>query len=379
MSTLLFREFGRILLIKPSAAGDVVNALPVLVKLRARYPKARIDWLITPENADLVRHHPDVSNLVLFPRKEYARFGKDWSATVGPLRLMSAVRKTGYDLVIDLHGQLRSAAFALTSGAPVRIGFDRPRRRGTRGGDKGFAGMGGRHGWAGAREGSWLAYTHRILLPTLEVHAVDRYLWVGPMLGLDEGPPDVRIHLPDEERAKVVALLRSVGVDEGRLAVLVPGTIWETKHWDVAGFAQVGRHLRDSGFSVVLAGTGRDRGRCEAIVAACPGAEDLSGRTSLAGLVALIERSDLCVTNDSGSMHVAAAVGRPLVSVFGPTDEGRTGPYRRPHAVVRADLPCAPCFLRNLRDCPSDHLCMKKVTAPMVIERVERVLHGHGP
>src|SRR3954470_18301034 len=117
----------RILLIKPSAVGDVVHTLPLLVKLRARYPEARIDWLITPENADLVRHHPGLSQTVAFPRKEYAQFGRSWSATLGPLQLLARIGQTGYDLVVDMHGQFRSAVFTLASGAPVRIGFDRPR------------------------------------------------------------------------------------------------------------------------------------------------------------------------------------------------------------------------------------------------------------
>src|SRR5262245_49428059 len=146
MRPLSDRSFQRILVIKPSAVGDVVHALPVLVKLRARYPEARIDWLITPENADLVRCHPGVSNVVLFPRRQYARFGRDWRATSAPLGLLARLRRARYELVVDLHGQFRSAVFALASGAPVRIGFDRPRVT---------AGGLGRHGWAGAREGAW--------------------------------------------------------------------------------------------------------------------------------------------------------------------------------------------------------------------------------
>jgi lipopolysaccharide heptosyltransferase I len=351
------------LLIKPSAVGDVVHTLPVLVKLRARYPEARIDWLITPENADLVGHHPDLSNTVEFPRRQYARFGRNWSATLGPLRLLAQIRRAGYDLAVDLHGQFRSAIFALASGAPVRIGFDRPQPRGQVA-----------HGWTGAREGSWMAYTHRIPIPTLEVHAVDRYLWLGQMLGFDDRPTDGRIYLPAQTLASVEDLLRGGGLGDKPLAVVVPGTIWETKHWRVEGFAEVGRYLVAAGMDVVVAGTLRDGPRSRAIVAACPGAHDLSGRTTVGELVALIRRAALCVTNDSGSMHVAVAEERPVVSVFGPTNPVWIGPYGRPHAVVQAGVPCTGCYLRRLRDCPKDHLCMREVTAAMVIDRVERVL-----
>jgi lipopolysaccharide heptosyltransferase I len=375
MSDLRFRPFQRILLIKPSAVGDVVHTLPVLVKLRARYPEARIDWLITPENADLVWHHPALSNTVEFPRRAFARFGRSWSATLGPVQLLRTIRRGRYDLVIDMHGQFRSAVFTLASAAPVRIGFDRPGSGATA--ELGRRpGVPGRHGWTGAREGSWIAYTHRIPIPTLDAHAVDRYLWLAPLLGLDNAPPDLRIHLPPEARARLARELEHAGVGtRGRpLAVLVPGTIWETKHWHVDGFAGVGRRLLDAGFDVVLAGTARDLPRSRAIAAASPGVYDLSGRTSVAGLVALIERAAICVTNDSGSMHIAVAVGTPVVSVFGPTNPVWIGPYGQPDAVVSAGVSCAGCYLRRLSDCPRDHLCMRAVTSEMVIERVERVL-----
>jgi len=168
--------------------------------------------------------------------------------------------------------------------------------------------------------------------------------------------------------------LQGLGGGDKPLAVLVPGTIWETKHWHVAGFAAVGRHLLESGFEVVVAGTARDLPRSQAITAASPGSADLCGRTSVAGLVALIRRAAICVTNDSGSMHIAVAEGSPVVSVFGPTNPIWIGPYGRPDAVVAADVSCAGCYLRRLRDCPRDHLCMREVTAEVVIERIDRVL-----
>jgi lipopolysaccharide heptosyltransferase II len=374
MPDLRSREFERILLIKPSAVGDVVHTLPVLVKLRARYPRARIDWLITPENADVVQHHPALSGILLFPRRQFSRFGRDWSATFGPFALLARIRSERYDLVIDLHGQIRSAIFTLASGAQVRIGFDRPRGITVPAGSRRVAGLLGQHGWSGAREGAWLAYTHRIAIPTLDIHAVDRYLWLGPMLGLDESPPDLRIHLAQGAADQVNDLLRRHRLDGEPLAILVPGTIWQTKHWHVEGFAEVGRHLMNSGMSVAIVGTPRDRARANKIVAACPGAHNLCGETTVAGLVEVVRRAVICVTNDSGAMHVAVAVGSPVVSIFGPTNPTWIGPYMRPSAVVRLDLPCSPCNLRRLRHCRFGHVCMKNVTGAMVIARAEQVL-----
>ncbi len=374
-SQLRSTEFSRILLIKPSALGDVVHTIPLLVKLRARYPRARIDWLITPENAEVVRHHPALSNVVLFARRDFSKRGRRLRALVGFVDLLKHIRSAKYDLVIDMHGQVRSAFFCLISGAQVRIGFDRPikfsRTISTEHDLKNVPS----HGWRGAREGSWIAYTHRIPIPTLDVHAIDRYLWVGGLLGLDDEPPDLTIHLSAETQRNVQRLLEEHGIPVSRpLVVLVPGTIWETKHWTIEGFAGVAREFLRDGFAVALAGTKRDEERCRQIAAAAPGATDLCGKTTPADLAALIQRAEVAVTNDSGSMHVAASLGKKMVSVFGPTNPVHIGPYERPESVVRVDLPCSPCNYRQLSQCPFDHACMKQVTSAMVVERVRKIL-----
>ena len=368
-------EFSRILLIKPSALGDVVHTLPVLVKLRARYPRARIDWLITPENAEVVRYHPALSNVVLFARRDFSKRGRRWRAFVSFFDLLKQIRSAKYELIIDMHGQVRSAFFALISGARVRIGFDRPVKRGlTVSAEHDLKNIPS-HGWRGAREGSWIAYTHRIPIPTLDVHAIDRYLWVAPLLGLDDNPPDLTIHLSPQATNKVNRLLEEQGVPVSKpLVVLVPGTIWETKHWTIEGFAGVARQFLQDGFAVALAGTTRDQQRCRQIAAAAPGTCDLSGKTTPADLAALIRRAEVAVTNDSGSMHVAASLGKPMVSVFGPTNPVHIGPYERPESVVRVDLPCSPCNYRRLSQCPFDHACMNQVTSAMVVERVRKIL-----
>ena len=121
IGSLASRQFERVLLIKPSAFGDVLHTLPVLVKLRTRYPAARIDWLITPENADLVQYHPALSNVVLIARRDYARWNRVLAAGAGLLSLVNSLQAAQYDLAIDLHGQFRSAFFVLASGAADRV------------------------------------------------------------------------------------------------------------------------------------------------------------------------------------------------------------------------------------------------------------------
>ncbi len=372
--TLRGRQFQRILLIKPSAVGDVIHTLPVLAKLRQRYPAARIDWLLTPAIAELIGHHPALSNVVLFDRGALARDWRGWLAGLG--RMLADLWRTRYDLVLDLHGQFRSAVLTMATHAPVRIGFDRPHNGPRSPLDRQLIADAYRHGWTGTREGAWLAYTHRIPLPRSDVHAVDRYLWLTPILGLDEGPADFHVPIPVSSELRIEALLSRYGVRSQSFAVVVPGTIWPTKHWHIEGFAAVARYLRGTGRAVVLAGSAGERQRCQAVAQLAPGVLDLAGQTTLSELAALICRSEVCVTNDSGSMHLTVALDRPVVSVFGPTDELWIGPYRRPEAVVRAAKECAPCYFRQLSACPHHHACMRDVTPGMVIDGIERVLAG---
>ena len=257
---LNIQNFSRILLIKPSALGDVVHTIPLLPKLRGRFPNAQIDWFITPANAELVQHHPALSGIVLIDRKRLARFGRSSNATMELVRVLGELRRAQYELVIDLQGQLRSALYTLATGAPFRIGFDRPIPRSQRESQQHRLRNVPRHGWTGAREGSWIAYSHRIEIPTLDVHATDRYLWIAPMLGLDDSPVDARIYLSTETELRAEQLLGKLALQP--FAALTPGTTWETKQWDLARFAEVGRWLKLQGFAVVILGTNRERPEC---------------------------------------------------------------------------------------------------------------------
>ncbi len=371
------RDFRKILLVKLSAVGDVVHTIPVLNKLRRRYPAAQLDWLVTPAIAELLRHNPAISNVIEFARDDWS---KPWRLTpfVSYARLAAKLRGAGYDLVVDMHGQLRTALFTLATGAPVRIGFDRPRASVWDASPRKFTEEARKHAWQGAREGSWLAYTHHIPVPTLDLHAVDRYLNVGPILGLEEGPPDFSFPIPQAAHARVELLLQHYNLTGAGLITMAPGTIWETKHWGNDKFAAVARHFLQKGFAVALMGSHREHAVCEDVARLAPGAANIAGQTTLTELAALIRRSAINVTNDSGPMHLAAALDRPVVSVFGPTDAVWVGPYGQADAVLNAGLPCSPCYLRQLRRCHYAHACMRDVSAGAVIERMESILHRGG-
>lgn len=371
------RDFRKILLIKLSAVGDVVHTFPVLNKLRRRYPAAQIDWLVSSPIAEFLSPHPAINNILEFAREEWT---KPWRLTplANSARLAARLRAAGYDLVLDLQGQLRSGLCARATGAPVRIGFGKPVARRWEEMSRKLPDEARKHAWQGAREGSWLAYTHYIPLPSLEVHAVDRYLAVGPMLGLDDGAADFSFPIPRAAADRIDALLDYYGIANAKLVALAPGTVWETKQWRREGFAAVARHFLQEGLAVTLIGSARERALCDEVAALAPGAINLAGETTLPELAALIRRSAIAVTNDSGSMHLAVALGRPIVSVFGPTYPVWAGPYRRADVALRADIPCSPCYLRQLSRCMYAHDCMREVTAEAVIERAEGVLRNAG-
>jgi heptosyltransferase-1 len=325
--------------------------------------------------AEFLSPHPAINNILEFAREEWA---KPWRLTplANSARLAARLRAAGYDLVLDLQGQLRSGLCARATGAPVRIGFGKPVARRWEEMSRKLPDEARKHAWQGAREGSWLAYTHYIPLPSLEVHAVDRYLAVGPMLGLDDGAADFSFPIARAAADRIDALLHHYGVASSKLVALAPGTVWETKQWRREGFAAVARHFLQKGLAVTLIGSARERALCDEVAALAPGAINLAGETTLPELAALIRRSAIAVTNDSGSMHLAVALGRPVVSIFGPTYPVWAGPYRRADAALQADIPCSPCYLRQLSRCMYAHNCMREVTAETVIERAESVLRN---
>jgi 3-deoxy-D-manno-octulosonic-acid transferase/heptosyltransferase-1 len=377
--SLRSREFRRILLIKLSAFGDVVHTLPVLHELRRRYPDARIDWLTKPVNAPLIHDHPALDGVIAFPDAEWRQpFGAGRRPLAALVTLAKALRGGHHDLVVDLQGQFRSALCALFTGAPVRIGFDRPRREVRAATGRDLPRGARENAWAGAREGAWLAYTHRIPLESLDVHAVDRNLRLGLLLGFEPQPPDFSFPIADDVTVRAMALLREHGMNEPPgtrgLVLIAPGTVWETKRWAVAGFAAVARHFLASGMDVALVGATRDRSECHAVAGLAPGVADLCGRTSLIELAALTRRATVVVANDSGPMHLAAALGRPTIALFGPTDPLRLGPYGQADGAVSSGEPCAPCYLRTLRQCPHGHACMQGIAADDVIARAESMM-----
>jgi lipopolysaccharide heptosyltransferase II len=209
-----------------------------------------------------------------------------------------------------------------------------------------------------------LFYTHRVPIDTPEQHAVDRYLAVTDALGCGRAPAEFHFAPTGEEDRRAVAELLK---DDSPYAVLLPGTNWPTKRWPVEHFAAMVAPLHERfGLRTVVAGSPSDRDLASRIT----GATDVTGATSLPQLVALLQGAHVVVANDSGPMHIASALGRPLVTPYGPTSPVRTGPYGRMDTVVRLDIVCSPCYSRTC----SHQSCLQWLGPEHLLREIERQL-----
>jgi lipopolysaccharide heptosyltransferase I len=302
----------RILLIRPSALGDVCRTVPVLASLRAHWPDSRIDWLVNDAFAPVIASHPALSGVVRFPRSDFARW---WSPPVARRlrRWLRESRDAGYDLVIDCQGLLRSGWFARATGAPVRVGY------------------------ANAPELAWLGYNRRCNVDR-SMHTVDRMLALLEPVGVP-ALRDMRLYSGEADRAAIAGLLGGASPGE-RLAVIAPTSRWPAKRWPAERFAQLTRAILDRGCAdrVAIVGAPGEEPQCAPVTAlsrADSRVIDLVGRCTVGGLLAVIERSSLVVANDSAALHIAVGFDRPIVALFGPTDISLVGPYRRAESVVQ--------------------------------------------
>lgn len=348
------RSFERILLIKPSSLGDVIHALPVLDGLRTRFPAATIDWLIASAFAPLLEGHPLITNLIPFDRRRFGRMARSTSASADFLRFAADLRRRRYDLVIDLQGLFRSGFLAWCTRAPVRIGFQ------------------------DAREAARLFYTHRIRPPHADIHAVDKNYLVADALGFAAHPIRFPLELAAQSFDQMDRRMsQHTGDHSLPLIVVAPGARWETKLWPTDRFAATIRELTAFPARCILVGGKDESALCASIAASCPTPPlDLAGQTTLQELSAVILRADAILCHDSAVAHLAAAFNRPLVCLTGPTNPRRTGPYDRPHDVLRLELPCSPCYFRKLSQCPHDHRCMRDLCVGDVVNALRNRLRG---
>ena len=319
----------KILIVKPSSLGDVIHSLPFLNAVKTCLPKSEIHWIIAKGLEGILESHPMIDKLWVIDKDSWKNI-QNVKSTIQEIKvLFKKLKQEKYDLVVDLQGLLRSGVITAATGAPVRIGFRE------------------------AREGSSVFYTHKVA-GGKNIHAVDRYLKIAESLGCNTA--DISFPFPFVQTSD----FRLQTSDTGDYAVIVPGARWKTKIWPAEKFGKLASLLP---VESIIVGSKTDKDIADEIVSLSGGrAVSLAGKTNLRELIAIISRANFIVSNDSGPMHIAAALNVPVFAIFGPTDPSRTGPYGKGHTIIREDILCSPCFRKSC----DEMKCMKDLSVEKV-------------
>ena len=339
-----------ILIIKLSSIGDVVHTIPFVEVLRSNYPELKIDWCIEREAFSIVEDNPIINRIIISNKNKWKKNSlspSKWAwITKDIYCFVKELCKRRYDMVIDLQGLFKSGIIAGICRADKRIGMN------------------------GAREFGWL-FMDEMVPVNYEQHAIDRYLQVAKHLGCSSLDWKWNIYISEKERQNMDSLISELNRDGLPIVAINPCARWKTKMWPLVRFYELAKRLIDHGVRPIFLGGARDRKLIDSIVEGLDGTVNLAGLISLKQLAHLYSRADVVVTIDTGPMHIAVMAGAKVVAIFGPTDPKRTGPYGRGHEIIKADLPCSPCFKRDCNNMD----CMNEVEVDRVMDCIIKRLH----
>lgn len=349
----LLRDRLKILLVRLSAIGDIIHALPVVWSLRNRYPTAEISWLVEDKFAELVSLNPYLDKIIIMPRQRWTKTAQSskWAAFRLIWRFFKELKSAQFDLVIDLHGILKSA---------LPVGMTRAAAR---------------YGRADAREGSTFFYNHKIKIPLEIKHKIERHLYLAEQaLGFEYGKIEFGLKTGPVERAKITHLLIEQGVEEKGFVVINPYTNWKTKNWLMERYQELAARLvKELNYQVIFTGASGERAGIEQIIdQSGQGVFNFAGLVNLRELAELYQRAKLYIGGDTGPMHMAVAVNIPVIAIMGPTNPLEFGPYGAEHIVLQdQNLSCINCWKR---DCPYQLECMSNITTEQVLKSAQHLL-----
>lgn len=340
-------NYKNILIVKLSAIGDVIHALPVAYALKQKYPEARITWVVEKPAYELLTNNPNIDEIIVFDKPKF-------KSIVGLLtngyQLAKELKAHKFDVAIDLQGLFKSAAISYLSGASKRLVY------------------------CNARELSHLV-GQRICGEHENGHVVDRYLDVATHLGCTVDEVIFPLHITEAESRKAEAIANHGGLQlDNPYVVLAPGTNWISKCWPPTHFAKLADKLYDNNIIPVMIGGPNDTRLAQEIIAntGVP-TIDLTGKTSMKELAYIIKRAQAFVGGDTGPMHLAVAVGTKVVTMFGPTDPKRNGPYGDKSDIILATVSCQGCWQRK---CPKDEDCMASIHPEKVYTALALLLNS---
>jgi len=337
-------EYKNILIIKPSALGDIVHALPVLKVLRSSFPNACITWLIRKEFAPLLECVDGLNEVLLFDRKLLGHWYYKPAVFKALRDFMKKLQHSHYDLVLDLQGLFRTALFARMTNCDKRIGM------------------------TDSREFANLFYTHKVRRPADSMHVLDYYYALLKKAKIEINPitgPFFKV--PNKAVVSIREKLRQLNITKDYL-VLVPSSAHFSKCWPAERFAKLAEHLnRQFGLDIVVIGTEKDKYILEAIQNHCSiPIIDLTGKTTIIELVALFQQAKGVVSNDTGPGHIAVAMHVPTVLIFGHTNPMRVGPYQRPECIAAIEPNNRPATIKSSN--PAYRI--EHVPLEMVLEKI---------
>ena len=342
----------KILIVRLSALGDIVHALPVLSAIKQAMPAADVDWMVEENYASVLSITKGLRRRIIgrarnsFTTDEAVSFG----GALGYVQAVAYLRAQEYDCALDLQGLLKSAGWARSSGATRIIGFDK----------------------ANVRESQAATFYTETVTPPSGVHVIQKNLSLLRALGIDTTTVD----MPMQPVASADTLAAIDAAGAKRYVVLNPGAAWPNKRWPPEQFGALAATLRDrTGLSSLITWGPSERELAETIVAASNGAATPAPPTTVADLAVLLREAALVVSGDTGPLHIAAAMGTPLVGLYGPTWPERNGPWNPSDIVISK---AASCGCHHKRQCLRGAPCINEITFEEVASAAERRLQAVG-
>ena len=335
-----------ILVVKLSAIGDVIHALPVSHAIKETYPEAHLTWVVEPPARELLVDNPYIDEILVFEKKKFKSLG-GFLQNIGPFKKRLQIRQ--YDAALDLQGLAKSAAIAWLSGAPKRLGTCNMRELSNH-------------------------VSQPVVGPHAQGHIVERYLDVARALGCTVDEVVFPMVVSERDVAISRAILQQAGVPEGiAYAVLAVGANWPNKRWPVKSYAALSDWLYSQKIIPVFIGGGTvDTGLVADIAAAAEIPPiNLVGKTSLKQLAQIIREGKFTIGGDTGPVHLSAGLHQPTIMLMGPTDANRNGPYGQQQNAIEVDRPCKYCWKCA---CPKGFDCLANITVEQVKKKINEVL-----
>jgi heptosyltransferase-2 len=331
----------RILIIQTAFLGDVILSTPLIKALRELFPDSFISFLLIPETKKILENNPHLNEILVYDKRKK-------KGLITFLDIISRIKEKEFDLAVIPHRSLRSALLAYLSGIPQRIGFDKS-------------------------AGSFL-FSHKIVYP-LNIHEVDRNLSLLSNFNVHLSDKMPELFPSSEDFSYVRRLLNDSGIrKEDKVVGIAPGSVWATKRWLPERFAEVSDLLiKKAGAKVVFLGSLDDQKLCLEIAnMMTEKSVILAGKTDILQSAAIISFCKVILSNDSAPVHIASAMKKPVVAIFGSTiPEFGFAPYGKGHLIIEKKMDCRPCGIHGRTKCPEKHFrCMREITTEEVFQAV---------